>query len=80
MKKIIENMNCPYCGKEMVLGYIQCRDDISWSKKQRKVAAIPPLDSSGITLASGAGPFSGVSVKAYRCYECKKIVIDYESE
>ena len=26
-------MLCPYCGEEMMRGYIQCRDEIWWSEK-----------------------------------------------
>lgn len=73
-------MKCPYCGKEMTLGYIQCRDGISWSEKLRVVAALPALDSSAITLASGGGAISGAAVEAFRCCECKKIVIDYAND
>ena len=71
------SMKCPYCNSEMILGYIQCRDGVSWSKKMRLIAAIPPLSSSSIILSSGEGAFSGSAIEAYRCDECKKIIIDY---
>ena len=69
-------MVCPYCGQEMELGYIQCRDSVIWSTKKRAIAALPPLRSSYIVLGSGGGPFSGASVRAYHCDKCKKIEID----
>ena len=72
------SMKCPYCNSEMILGYIQCRDGVSWSEKMRLIAAIPPLSSSSIILSSGEGAFSGSAVEAYRCAECKKIIIDYQ--
>lgn len=71
-------MNCPYCGKEMKLGYIQCRDGVWWSEKTRILAALPAMDVSAINLSSGNGFFSGEAVEAYLCSECKKIVIDYD--
>ena len=33
-------MKCPYCGKEMTLGYIQNREGVYWTEKKRKVAAL----------------------------------------
>lgn len=71
------NQNCPYCGNEMELGYIQCRDGVAWAKKKRKVAALLGLDSSAIVLSSEGGPFSGGVAEAYCCPKCKKIIIDY---
>ncbi|MEA5040334.1 MAG: PF20097 family protein [Clostridiaceae bacterium] len=70
-------MKCPYCDEEMQLGYIQCRDGVIWDTKKRIVAALPSIRSSSIALGSGDGPFSGSSVLAYNCENCKKIVIDY---
>lgn len=69
-------MKCPYCEKEMELGYIQCRDGVSWSRKKRAVAALSSLVNE-IPLATGGGAFSGAAVEAYRCAGCQKIVIDY---
>lgn len=70
-------MKCPYCGEEMELGYIQCRDGVTWDTKKRMVAVLPSFRSHSIVLGSGGGPFSGASVSAYNCEKCKKIVIDY---
>lgn len=60
-------MKCPYCGKEMEQGYIQSRDGLGWSKKDRMLKVFAGL------LAEI--PF-GNSVDAWRCADCKKIVID----
>ena len=68
---------CPYCGEEMELGYIQCRDGVLWSEKKRIIAALPTLSRS-IDLASDeGGVFSGYSTEAYNCIKCKKIIIEY---
>ena len=61
-------MYCPYCGKEMAKGYIQARDDLGWSEKKRKIV----LAMAG----SLAETTFGRTIIAYRCKECKKIVID----
>lgn len=33
-------MECPYCGKEMTLGYIQCRDGVTWTLKKQLISAL----------------------------------------
>lgn len=70
-------MKCPYCGAEMALGYIQCRDGVVWDTKKRLVAALASLRSTSIVLASGGGAFSGASALAYNCESCKKVIVDY---
>ena len=70
---------CPYCGGEMVKGYIQCRDGVYWSEKIRPVAAIRPLDKSALALKNGEwNLFRGDAAEAYNCPECRKIIITYE--
>ena len=72
-------MNCPYCGKEMDLGYIQCRDGVTWTSKKRLVAALSSLGSDSLPLKNGAQDNSR-AVYAHKCKDCKKIIIDYETE
>ncbi len=74
-------MKCPYCGKEMEQGVIQCRDGVSWQKKERLVAALSGLSKDALVLARSQGsPFSGAAAIAHHCQACKKIVIDYAQE
>lgn len=30
-------MKCPYCNEEMVKGYIQCRDGVDWTEKNKSL-------------------------------------------
>lgn len=69
---------CPYCSEEMALGYIQCRDGVTWTKKQIPIAAFSSLSRSAVILASGGGPFSGAAAEAYNCEKCKIILIEYQ--
>lgn len=69
-------MNCPYCNKEMELGYIQCRDGVTWSPKKQLVAALAILGKGSFYLTNGASENSR-TVYAYRCKMCKKVIIDY---
>ena len=68
-------MKCPYCGKEMELGYIQCRDGVHWTSKKVMVAALSQLGKDSISLENGTGNKS--TVFAYKCGDCKKVIIDY---
>ena len=69
-------MKCPYCEKEMELGYIQCRDGVHWSAKKMFVAALSAFGKDSFPLINGAG-INDTAVYAYKCSECKKIIIDY---
>ncbi|WP_394266650.1 PF20097 family protein [Anaerotignum sp.] len=71
-------MKCPYCGKEMTLGYIQNRDDLFWTSQKRVVASVPLGGGEKVHLGCGDGnPFVGGETEAWRCRVCKKIIIDY---
>lgn len=37
------NKTCPYCGGELLTGYIQSRDGVCWSEKKKLVSALPGL-------------------------------------
>ena len=67
---------CPYCGKEMELGYIQCRDGVTWTSKKVLVAALSGLGKDSISLENGATDNAN-TVYAYKCSTCKKVIIDY---
>ena len=69
-------MKCPYCGMEMSLGYIQCRDSVTSNKMEQLVVAISDLGAD-LVLANESGIFSGSSVVTYNCQSCKKIIIDH---
>ena len=68
-------MNCPYCQKEMALGYIQCRDGLVWTPRRQPVAALSILGRDSVPLSNGAADNSR-TVYAYRCADCQKVIID----
>ena len=70
-------MHCPYCGEEMLPGYVQCRDGVYWSSKKRPVAALPIFGGDTLRLSDESTPFGGSLAAAYRCVKCRKIIIDY---
>ncbi len=71
-------MNCPYCHKEMKLGYIQCRDGIYWTPKKQWLAALSGWGKGSIRLQNGASDVMQSAVYAYRCKECKTVIISYD--
>ena len=72
-------MKCPYCNKDMELGYIQCRDGVTWTPKEQLVAALSFLGRGSVSLANGAADHSR-TVYAYKCGGCKKVIIDYSAD
>lgn len=64
-------LNRPYCNKEMEKGYIQSKHGLGWNRKKRVLAV-----SSGWFADQ---PLEYESV-AYRCGDCKKIIIDYNQQ
>ena len=69
-------MKCPYYDKEMELGYIQNRDGVYWTPKKSLLPVFAPLRKNSISLDNGACDTSA-TIFAYRCDDCKKVIIDY---
>jgi len=72
-------MNCPWCHKEMELGYIQCRDGLFWTPQKQLVAALSGLGRGSTSLANGAAD-NNRTVYACRCAHCRKVLIDYAEQ
>ena len=69
---------CPYCGEEMVLGYIRSRDGVVWAKDPSGISSIPWLASGPmVSLAPGTGLSGNPGAAGYNCTKCKKIILDY---
>lgn len=61
-------MNCPFCGKEMIQGKV-CSSEALWWKCG--------LDQYRLNDEGGIiGRLNGDRITAYRCEECKRIIID----
>lgn len=69
-------MKCPFCGKEMELGYVQCRDGIAWTPKKRRIAAFSSFGKDSILLQNGS---SHDTAHAFKCGVCCKVIIDYSA-
>ena len=70
-------MNCPYCGKEMMVGSIsQDRYAFKWvpCDKDMGILNFTPL-VKGVKLTS---MMDNVRVKVFYCEECRKFLIDQD--
>lgn len=63
----------------MQLGYIQCRDGVTWTPKKQILASLSWLGKGGMAIENGAAENSS-AVYAYKCEDCKKIIIDYSND
>ena len=67
-------MKCPYCGEEMIRGYLMSSRDITFAVDNlTKVFRIKKSDDLELSKGSGGIPHC----ESYRCSNCKKILIDY---
>jgi len=72
-------MKCPYCSKEMELGYIQCRDGVTWTPNRQLVPALSSLGKGATSLENGAAD-NARTVYAHKCGDCKKVIISYSGQ
>ena len=73
-------MKCPYCKKEMELGFIQSPQEISWKKGDKKPLLGRAQFHQGSVILSELSFLKGSAVTAFLCRECKKVIIDYSDE
>ena len=71
---------CPYCGKEMVLGYLQSWDGLAWNQKPAAIAALAYSKRDALRLAPPVGLYSNGEVEAYRCSVCRILLLSYTEE
>ena len=73
-------MKCPYCGNEMQLGYIQCRDGVNWTLKKQPIASLSFLGKDRISLQNISDKTSDSAVYAYNCHTCNIVLIPYGND
>lgn len=66
-------MKCPYCNTEMEEGVLQSERYLLWAKAKHAVS-YHPKDGEVLLREKAVG---NVTVKAYICKQCKKIIADY---
>ena len=73
-------MKCPYCKKEMELGFIQSPQEISWKKGDKRPLLGRAQFHERSVILSELSFLKGSAVTAFLCRECKKVIIDYSDE
>lgn len=68
-------MNCPYCNKPMELGYIE-QTNIANPFKWRSNDLGDRLFVEKNKIIKLTSTIKGTTIRAYRCEDCKKIIID----
>lgn len=67
-------MICPYCNNEMEKGYVQSNKEVYYTTNPTKFPlAIPKAEDINLTKRI----FAPVTIEAWNCPVCKKILIDY---
>ena len=67
-------MNCPVCGKEMTEGFLQAPRAVYFSEEQLEHFFIRPNDKLALLTCNNFTAPVGI---AWRCRDCKKVVVDY---
>jgi len=67
-------MNCPYCGNEMIEGFIQSREQLYFNRGRRaRMVASGDLKSLNLSRFS---LLKAPYVRACHCPRCKKLIVD----
>ena len=67
-------MECPFCGTEMIHGYLNCGNTI-WSERKHRISTLPDAKEK-FALHLEVPVLSPNHVESYCCPKCKKIIID----
>lgn len=66
-------MQCPYCKKEMISGYVQSARKVFFTTNPHKIYFNPEEDEVVLTEKNWTAP----TIPAYSCSKCKCVIIDY---
>ena len=69
-------MQCPYCKNQMVSGMLMGLRRLAWSELGGRKWALYEKEGE-ITLAEN---LNVVEIEAFRCKQCRKIIIEIDSE
>lgn len=71
-------MNCPYCGNEMVKGFVQSSRAFFFAVEPHGILYKPNRKKGEFCLSSHN--FTNPICAAYHCPACKKVLLDYAEE
>lgn len=68
-------MNCPFCGKEMMTGFIQSTHGVIFATEPHYVS-LWPVKTRGEFFVTSKKWFGPICT-AYHCDSCKNVIITY---
>ena len=68
-------MKCPDCNCDMEKGFLQGGNMMTWVRKPHILTMYPKKGE----VMVGRNPMNAVSVTAFICKDCKKIIVDYKA-
>lgn len=69
-------MRCPFCGNPMEKGFIQSGNLMVWVKKKHHISLLPREGE----VVLDRNYWSGATIPAHICKQCKKVIAEYEEE
>ena len=69
-------MRCPFCGDLMEKGFIQSGNLMVWVKKKHHISLLP---REGEVILD-RNYWSGSTIPANICKQCKKVIAEYEED
>lgn len=75
-------MECPYCSKEMLCGYLwNDRSPVQWIPDGKKTPMLNfKVAKDAVALGSKLELLSGYKAQAYYCNECRIVIAKAEDE
>lgn len=68
-------MKCPYCNNEMEKGYVQSSKEVYYTTNPTKFPFLAFAKVEDLNLTKGL--FAPVTIEAWNCPVCKKLLIEY---
>lgn len=65
-------MKCPYCGRDMILGYIQSSRALVWDTEKLSGVILPSSDGAGRILTKGL--FKKQAIESHLCETCNLLI------
>lgn len=69
-------MKCPFCGKEMEKGVVQSTREFYFTMEPSKYSSVLLNLDTDVRL-SGGSILKLPTCTAFRCRDCKKVILDY---
>jgi len=66
-------MICPFCGREMIPGFVQSARKVFFTQEKHSWWFVPDTEDVLLTRHNMTGP----TCTAYHCPDCKKVIADY---